>query len=182
MADGKTKAEIEVPPVVLPEDMDDEEKGATREIAEFEAKTALHLRDTLVSEGLASMRWVQASLLLVNGGGAAAVLSTVAIPAAARSTAGAFFVGGIAMSLFASLLGNWLVRDAPRKLSEIAGYWISVKHDLLRVASWERDFIAWSKGVGKRGRWVYLPGSLAFLAFLTGAAVLGCGILHAPSP
>jgi len=178
----KTKAEIEVPPVVLPQDMDDEQRALTLAEADFRARDALHARDTVGSEIIASLRWVQASLLLVNGGGAAAVLSATAIPSDARAEAGALFVFGIAMSLFASLLGNWLASDVPGKLTEIAGYWISVKHDLYRVESIELDYIAWGQKAGKRDRWTYIPGGFAFASFIAGAAVLGCGMLHAAMP
>lgn len=170
-----TDSKDPVAPIVLPADMSEEDKAMLSAGAKIEAESAIHLRDTIISESLTTARWVQTSLLLINGGAAAAALGADHVEPWARGCAGAAFVTGIAFALLTGLMGVSLVKEAPRKINEFAGYWISVQFDLLRSEDIERAYQDWVKKFERRAAWIYLPGSIAFAAFMTGAAILGLG-------
>jgi hypothetical protein len=168
---------IEIAPVKQPANMNDEERQMVRAAAALEVQTSLALRDRILTEVSTSLRWVQTSLLVVNGGAALAVLQSDALGASSRGLAGAIFVLGIICSLLSAYAGVLSAQDVPRRLTELAGYWLSVSIDLLRSDEIERDWLEYGRHLPKRGRWSRLLGWASLAAFVCGCIVVGVAIL-----
>jgi hypothetical protein len=122
-----------VPAIIAAEDMDDEQRSFFRQAAELEAKFALEMRDLMITEMITSARWLQASLLLVNGGAGVALLGSDLLPANVQAEAGAAFVVGVMLALLNALLGIVINTDGPLRTSQVAGYWTAVGVTLQRA-------------------------------------------------
>lgn len=172
-----TPEPIMVPDVVDPEDMDEEDRTTLRLIAQHEFQSALATRDRVLTEMVTSARWIQASLLLVNGGAAVAVLQGDKLAAWARVGAGTTFVAGIVLALLTAVLDTRVARDTPLKLSQSAGYWMSVAVDLLRSEEIEREWHEYATEVQSRRKWPQISGLLSLFAFLAGCGLIGVSLL-----
>jgi hypothetical protein len=159
---------IVIHPVQQPQDMDEEQQRALRAGAQMEYQTALAMRDRIMTEITTSARWVQTSLLLVNGGAAVAVLQSEALTPHARGLAGAAFVIGMMFSLLSAYTGIQLGQDAPRRFSYIAGYWLGITIDLLRSEEVERDWAEYGRNRVRLSRLSTIPGWLSLIAFIVG--------------
>ena len=166
---------IIIPPVQQPEDMDDEERQMIRIAAQMEVQTINSLRDLVIREISTSLRWAQASLLVVNGGGAVAALQIASLSGVERGASGACFVVGIILALLTATSGVRAVRDTPKKLTYLMGYWMSVTVDLLRSEEIERDWQQYSAVLDSRGRLPWTLGYLSGVAFVLGCAIIGLG-------
>lgn len=170
---AKQPPPIIVAPVLQPEDMDEEERQAVRAAAQLELQTSLALRDRIMTEVTTSARWVQASLLLVNGAAAVAILQTDALPLHGRGMAGAAFVIGLLLSLLSGYVGIHLAQDVPRRFSEFAGYWLSVTIDLLRSEEIERGWIEYGRERARISALAQIPGWASLFAFVVGCGIVG---------
>jgi hypothetical protein len=116
---------------------------------------------------------VQASLLLVNGGAAVTALQSTALSAPTRTWSGAFFVGGIILSLLAPVISSEKNEDVPGKITELIGYWASVTIDLLRSEEIERDWKLYGLGLAKHSKLPRLINYGSVAAFVIGCAIIG---------
>ena len=168
--------EPEIPEVLQPEDMDDEQREFVRQAALHEFQTCIALRDLVVKEAVTSIRWVQTSLLVVNAGGAIALLDTDIDPSA-KAWAGGFFVAGITLSLLTALAGVSMMKDVPGRLTRLAGYWLSVTVDLLRSEEIEREWHSYTAQLTKRGRLSYAIGFASLAAFFGGCLLIAQSVV-----
>lgn len=168
---------IIIAPVQHPEDMDEDQRQALRVGAKMEFETSIAMRDRIVTEITTSARWVQTSLLLVNGGAAVAVLQTETLALHARGLAGGAFVIGMILSLLSAYLGIHSGKDAPRRLSEAAGYWLGVTIDLLRSEQIERDWAQYGRDRVRMSRLLEIPGWLSLIAFVVGCLIVGAHLI-----
>jgi hypothetical protein len=164
---------VVVVPVQQPEDMDEEDRQLLRAAAQLEVQTSIAMRDRLITEIATSARWVQASLLVVNGGAAVAVLQSEGISTEIRIWSGAFFIVGVILSLFTAWVGVNENKDVPKRLSETIGYWIRVSINLRRSEEIERDWLIYASELQKRGRLSRTLGYLSVAAFGVGCAIIG---------
>jgi hypothetical protein len=156
--------------------MDDEQRDILRQAAALELQTCVGMRDRIVGEIATSLRWVQASLLLVNSGAAVAILGAAEVPPSAKVAAGAAFVVGIVFSLLTALIGARIGKDMPGKLSELGGYWLGVQIDLLRSEEIEREWLQYVRDLTDRTRWSYGLGFASLAAFIIGCVIIGMSI------
>lgn len=166
--------EVPIIPVQQPEKMDEEDREVLRLAAQLEVQQALAMRDRILTEVAASARWLQASLLVVNGGAAVAVLNSDSVSPHTQLWSCAFFVLGILLSLLTANAGIWVARDTPKKLTEFMGYWMGVTVDLLRSEEIERDWQIYAIEIARRSAW---PRRLGYSS--VGAFVIGCMIAGA---
>ena len=169
------KPDIAIPDVQQPEDMDDEEREMLRILAKGEVQIISSLRELVIHEIATSLRWIQGSLLVVNGGAAVAVLQSDVLPPAIQRTSCLLFVVGICLSLLTANLGVYVTRDSPQKLTQIMGYWMSVTVDLLRSEEIERDWQQYALTLGRRARVPRVAGYASLAAFIAGCLIVGLG-------
>jgi hypothetical protein len=174
-SDKAPATEIVIPAVVLPADMDEEQRQMVRAAAQLEVQTSFAMQDRVITEMATALRWVQASLLLVNGGAAVAVLQSQSVPAHVRTWSGGLFVTGIVLSLFATTLAAGRMSDTPVRLQRFAGYWLSVGIDLLRVEAVEREWQEYAIELQRRGRVPKMLGYAAAACFIVGCLIVGIG-------
>jgi len=153
--------------------MDEEQRQLLRLLANIELQGAMSGRDLIMKEIITSLRWVQTSLLVVNGGAAVAMLESEAVGAPARTYAGAGFGCGIALALLTAIAGVRAGKDAPKRFSGMAGYWTSVSVDLLRSEEIEREWYGYAAQIEKRGKLAQGLGYASFFCFLVGSAIIG---------
>jgi hypothetical protein len=173
----KAPEPIVIAPVQQPHDMDEEAQQALRAVAQLELQTSLAMRDRIMTEITTSARWVQASLLLVNGAAAVAVLQTDALSTHTRGLAGAFFVAGVILSLLSAYIGMMSAQDVPRRFSELAGYWLSVTVDLLRSEEIEENWAEYGRSRTRLSRLTQIPGWASLAAFIGGCLIAGANLL-----
>lgn len=147
------------------------QRMATRFHADIKAAS-----DRATQEAAAMARWTIATLVLVNGGGAIAVVGVDEIdPSCAIVSAGAF-VAGVVLALgagnasaqnfnrrMAPALGNWL------------GYWAAVADGALRDENLEKEL----KSAVDRSLdppWVVRLSRLSALAFVIASIFAGLGV------
>jgi hypothetical protein len=118
---------------------------------------------------------VQASLLVVNGGAALAILQSQAVPAHVRTFSGALFVLGIVSSLYGATMAVGRVTDAPAKFAKYGAYWLGVGIDLLRVEATEREWEDYGLELQRRMRLPKFFGYAAAVCFVLGCIVVGVG-------
>jgi hypothetical protein len=170
-------ADIEIPPIIPVEDMDEDDKESFREAAALEQQYALRLRDTVTEQMITSARWLQTSLLLLNAGAGAALLQSDHVEPHYRAWAGAAFVAGSLLALLQAYVGIHINLDAPVRLTRSAGYWLSVKVSLNRIAELERDQLQWAQEVKRRSRLPSAIGWASIVSFAIGCLIASQGIL-----
>jgi hypothetical protein len=167
--------DVQIPPIIAPEEMDEEDKESYREAARLEMQAALKLRDTITEQMLTSARWLQTSLLLLNAGAAAALLQTNHIELEHQTWAGTAFVVGALLALLQAYIGIQMTMDAPVKLSRAAGYWLSVSSSLFRWEEMEREFQEYSAQITRRARVPNAIGWLSIFCFACGCVIAARG-------
>jgi hypothetical protein len=153
---------------------------AEREAARMEMQLALSLRDALMAETLASLRWSQASLLLINGAGAAAVAG-LNVSAGGKVAAGATFVLGMLLTLWAAAIGMRRMTGALSRISQNAGYWLSVIHDGSRVLAIEQAYSEFSHELSRKAFPAIVALWAAAVCFAGGCAAAGYSLLVSPT-
>lgn len=120
-------------------------------------------------------RWLLATLVVINGAAAIAVLPLKIANGAKLGGAGAFLFGILA----AVSAGLWSLYEFKRvsiAANTMMGYWLSVAEDGQRVAALEATMKRhMDQAIGSRGTHFFVFGSVA--AFLVGCALVGLGLL-----
>jgi hypothetical protein len=165
-----------IPEVEDPAEMDEEDKQSLREAAALETEAALAARDKVTAEVITSARWIQTSLLAVNGGAAAALLQAEQVDSTYQAYAGLAFVGGMLLALLQAYLGIKLAHDLPRVMTRAAGYWLGVKINLYRSEEIERQHSEWAGELDKRNRLPTAIGFASIFSFLVGCVLVAIGI------
>ena len=142
-----------------------------------EARIIGEARRTALDEHTHMFRWLTASLLVLNGGGALAILSNESLAAASKFASGLFFVLGVILALLVGVAGQRSIRKALPHYAAIFGYWISVSHDGERVEAREQEL---NDGLLNSMRLGWLSQALGWgsgLMFVLGAGAVGYNLL-----
>jgi hypothetical protein len=119
-------------------------------------------------------RWLLATLVVINGAAAIAVLPLKMAPELKLGSAGAFLLGILA-ALGAGLWSLYEVKRVSVAANTMMGYWLNVAGDGQRVAALETTMKAhMDQALGSRGTHLFVFASVA--TFLVGCALTGWGL------
>lgn len=166
---------IIIPDVQQPEDMEDDDRQMLRTLAQGEVQAIISMREIVIHETVTSLRWIQGSLLVVNGGAAVAVLQSESLSSGLQRASCLFFVAGICLALLTANAGLRATHDVPKKLTELLGYWMSVTVDLLRSEEIERNWQLYARELDKRSQVPRRFGYASVVAFIFGCLLVGLG-------
>jgi len=120
-------------------------------------------------------RWLLATLVVVNGAGAIAVLPLRIADAAKLGGAGAFLLGILA-ALGAGIWSLYQFKRVSIAANTMMGYWLAVAGDGQRLAALETTMKRhMDQAIGSRGTHLFVFASVA--AFLIGCVLTGWGLL-----
>ena len=120
-------------------------------------------------------RWLLATLVVVNGAAAIAVLPLKMATGAKLGSAGAFLFGILA-ALGAGLWSLYAFKRVSIAANTMMGYWLTVAGDGQRLAALEATMKRhMDQAIGSRGTHVLVFASVA--GFLAGCALTGWGML-----
>lgn len=155
-------------------DEDEEDKQQNR-IAAQEVVTVLRaMLERFIAELVGIGRWMLATLVLINGAGAVAVLGAP-LDSWARPIAGALFVGGILAALTAGFAAVFVFKKAFKPLGQFLGYALTVVHDGERAEALENEMIADLNAAA--GSWIgSIVSALSVGAFVAGCVVVALGL------
>lgn len=120
-------------------------------------------------------RWLLATLVVINGAAAIAVLPLKLGMEAKLWGAGAFLLGILA-ALGAGLWSLYTFKRVSIAASTMMGYWLTVAEDGQRLAALEATMKRhMDQAIGSRGTHYFVFASMA--AFLMGCALAGWGLL-----
>lgn len=120
-------------------------------------------------------RWLLATLVVINGAAAIAVLPLKMAAGAKLGGAVAFLVGILA-ALGAALWSLYVFKRVSVAAGTMIGYWLSIVDDGSRVAALEATMKRhMDQAIGSRGTHYFIFASVA--AFLVGCASVGWGLL-----
>jgi hypothetical protein len=120
-------------------------------------------------------RWVLATLVVINGAAAIALLPLKMPTGAKLSGAGAFLIGILA-ALGAALWSLYTFKRVSIAAGTMLGYWFAVAEEGQRIAVLEATMKRhMEQAIGSRGTHVLVLASVT--AFLAGCAFTGLGLL-----
>lgn len=120
-------------------------------------------------------RWLLATLVVINGAAAIAVLPLKMATSVKLGSAGAFLFGILA-ALGAGLWSLYAFRRVSIAANTMMGYWLAVAGDGPRVAALEATMKTHlDQALGSRGTHFFVFASV--VAFLAGCALSGWGLL-----
>ena len=128
-----------------------------------------------VREVASLSRWLLATLVVINGAAAIAVLPLDLARAAKLGSAGAFLLG-IFAALGAGIWSLYAFKRVSIAANTMMGYWLTIAEDEPRVAALEAAMKThMDQAIGSRGTHYFAFASAA--AFLVGCIVAGWGLL-----
>jgi len=120
-------------------------------------------------------RWLLATLVVVNGAAAIAVLP-LKIAMVAKLVSAVAFLLGILAGMGAGLWSLYAFKRVSVAANTMMAYWLTVSEDGQRLAALEETMKRhMDQAIGSRGTHVFIFGSVA--AFLIGCIVTGWGLL-----
>jgi hypothetical protein len=122
-------------------------------------------------------RWLLATLVVINGAAAIAVLPLKIANGAKLGSAGAFLLGVVA-ALGAGIWSLYAFKRVSVAANTMMGYWLTVAGDGQRLAALEATMKShMDQAIGSRGTHVFIFGSV--VAFLVGCVLTGWGLFAA---
>ena len=120
-------------------------------------------------------RWLLATLVVINGAAAIAVLPLPMASGAKLTGVGAFLLGILA-ALGAGVWSLYAFKRVSIAANTMMGYWLTVAGDAPRLASLEESMKRnMDQAIGSRGTHFFIFASVA--AFLAGCILTGWGLL-----
>jgi len=120
-------------------------------------------------------RWLLATLVVINGAAAIAVLPLPMASGAKLAGVGAFLLGILA-ALGAGVWSLYAFKRVSIAANTMMGYWLTVAGDAPRLASLEESMKRnMDQAIGSRGTHFFVAASVA--AFLVGCALTGWGLV-----
>ena len=120
-------------------------------------------------------RWLLATLVVINGAGAIAVLPLMITTGVKLAAAGAFLLG-ILTALGAGLWALYAFKRVSIAANTMMGYWLTVAGDAPRLAALEASMKTnMDQAIGSRGTHAFVFASVT--AFILGCALTGWGLL-----
>ncbi|MGN6621821.1 MAG: hypothetical protein ACTHKR_12265 [Sphingomonas sp.] len=152
------------------------DENLIREVAKLELQTVLDLRRVAWEQHSANYKWLNASLLAVNGGAALALLSSSKIQTDLFEFSIAMFVTGILFALLNARLGQFFVGRTIPGLQRMAGYWLHVAIDGARNEGTEDSLNAQMKGELRFIWTAQACGWASIVAFVSGVILAAVGL------
>ena len=100
-----------------------------RRIAEHSIDSLKSSQNFLLQQHSDSFKWITASLLTVNSGGAFAILNTEKIDIITKKTSGMYFLVGILLAMLVGVFAQRLTARVIKILNQQVGFWLSVLED-----------------------------------------------------
>ena len=120
-------------------------------------------------------RWLLATLVVINGAGAIALLPLEMATNVKLAGAGAFLLGILA-ALGAGVWALYAFKRVSIAANTMMGYWLTVAGDAPRLAALEASMkMNLDQAIGSRGTHLFVFGSVS--AFVAGCALTGWGLL-----
>lgn len=155
----------------------EDEQSWVRLAAVEEVKSLVDLRSRALDEHAHAFRWLTASLLAINSGGAIAALNSEYLAAMHKIFAGGLFGLGLLAALLVGVLAQHANRKIIPTLQKQLGYWVSVADDGERLESMEADFAVEMK-VALKGAWLTpMVGWVSAILFLSGIGMMGVDLV-----
>ncbi|HEY0623807.1 hypothetical protein [Sphingomonas sp.] len=146
------------------------------EVARLELQALAEFRQITLEQHTSGYKWLTASLLAVNGGAAAALLSADKIRLTDVRWAFVAFVFGILLSLASARLNQSFAMKALPSLQEMSGYWASVMVTGARDDAREKALNGKAKS-SMRGAWLgQAAGWASALSFVVGVVLVGLNV------
>jgi len=156
-------------------DEDNGERSSNRLAAETFMPIMVEAFHDGLREVASLSRWLLATLVVINGAAAIAVLPLKTSNAVKLGGAGAFLFGILA-ALGAGLWSLYTFKRVSIAANTMMGYWLTVAGDGPRVAALEATMKThMDQALGSRGTHFFVFASVA--AFLAGCAFTGWGLL-----
>jgi hypothetical protein len=156
-------------------DEDNDERSSNRLAAETFMPIMVEAFHDGLREVASLSRWLLATLVVINGAAAIAVLPLKMANSAKLGGAGAFLLGILA-ALGAGLWSLYTFKRVSIAANTMMGYWLTVAGDGPRVAALEVTMKThMDQALGSRGTHCFVFASVA--AFLAGCALAGWGLL-----
>jgi hypothetical protein len=154
---------------------DNQERASNRLAAETFMPIMVEAFHDGLREVASLSRWLLATLVVINGAAAIAVLPLKMASCAKLGGAGAFLVGILA-ALGAGLWSLFVFKRVSIAANTMMGYWLTVAGDGQRLAVLEATMKKhMDQAIGSRGTHFFVFASVA--AFLVGCAFTGWGLL-----
>jgi len=155
---------------------DERDERATNQLA---AETFMPIMVEAFHDGLREIaslsRWLLATLVVINGAAAIAVLP-LDMPAAVKLGGAAAFLFGILAALGAAIWSLYAFKRVSIAANTMMGYWLTVAGDSPRVAALEATMKShMDQALGSRGTHYFVFASVA--AFLVGCGLTGWGLV-----
>jgi hypothetical protein len=155
------------------------EQRDDQESSRLAAETFMPIMVEAFHDGLREVaslsRWVLATLVVINGAGAIAVLPLKMANDAKLGGAGAFLLGILA-ALGAGLWSLYSFKRVSIAANTMMGYWLAVAGDSPRVAALEATMKShMDQAIGARGTHYFVFASVT--AFLVGCLLTGWGLV-----
>ena len=147
-----------------------------KRVAGLNLASAIEAKKHAFAEYAQSLRWLLASLLTINGGGALAMLSAVSLESFGRKTAGALFLIGM---LSALLFGHLTMKSILKTVSPIGKaieFWQKASHTGEVDASIASDVDELLKGAERPVFWAGFFGWVSAISFSIGAIAIGWNV------
>lgn len=142
-----------------------------RESAQHEIDSLIQLRTLLLEQHTHSFKWLNASLLAMNGGALVAILNSEKLqPNIFPATF--CFLSGIVLSLLIGVAAQKISIQSLKPYQRMIGYWISVKSDGKRISAFEDQLGDELVEANKYGWIVPAVGWLSGVSFLLGCVLL----------
>jgi len=165
----------------MSENLDVSEEIARR-LAEHSIETLKSTYSFAIQQHADSFKWITASLLAINSGGAFAVLNFEKLDLVSKKVSGLFFLVGILLSMLVAVAAQKLTIRALPILNHQIGFWISVLEDGKIPANLEEIESANAKKV-IRFQWIVpMIGWLSAACFVAGMASIGLNLHSEKSP
>jgi hypothetical protein len=153
---------------------EDDEHAANRLAAETFMPIMVEAFHDGLKEVASLSRWLLATLVVINGAAAIAILPLKMSHAAKSESTGAFLVGILA-ALGAGLWSLYAFKRVSIAANTMMGYWLTVAGDGQRLAALEATMKRhMDQAIGSRGTRVFVFASM--VAFLVGCILTGRGL------
>jgi len=153
----------------------DEEQASNRLAAETFMPIMVEAFHDGLKEVASLSRWLLATLVVINGAGAVAVLPLKMATGPKLGSAAAFLLGILA-ALCAGIWSLYAFKRVSIAANTMMGYWLTIAGDAPRLAALEATMKRhMDQAIGSRGTHFFVFASVA--AFLLGCVLTGWGLL-----
>ena len=159
-----------------------DQASALKHIAEIQIDQSTRDITKILEQHGSDYRWITASMLLLNSGGAVAALNAEYISIHGKMLAGITFVVGMIFAISVAWLSQILTPRIIGPMTMYRSYWIKIYNGFEYV---EADEIREVEKVRKERRKIAWPvptaGWLSLISFLTAMAIIGQNIVQKES-